>query len=245
MFVKCGTRDAFDIEAWALDRARHAGLRVPEVVAVGDDYLILRRIAGEELQAPERRPLEGLGEALRLLHENVFERFGWPDIPAFRSEGVLRGEEDTLSDHVCYELNWALEVVRDVLGADATQVLERALERCRPLLDWGPGRLLHGDLQVGHVLATDGAFSALIDWADVQVGDPAWEISVLGSWFPRAVGPVLDGYGSDAAFRQRFDEIFPFYRACRHAWGYRAGVEEGWDEDVRVPVLQRLVEQLR
>ncbi len=247
MFVKRGTRDAFDIEAWALDRAKLAGIPVPEVVAVGDDpfpYLILRRIGGEPLHAVERRPLEGLGEALHRLHENVVDGFGWPDVAAFRGEGVFRGEETSLFDHVSYEFNWALEVVRDVVDANAIRVLERAFERSAPLLVCDRGRLIHGDLQIGRVLTTDGAFSALIDWADVQAGDPAWEISVLGSWFPRAVGPVLDGYGADAAFRERFDEIFPFYRACRHVWGYRAGVEEGWDESVRLPVLRSLVEQL-
>jgi aminoglycoside phosphotransferase (APT) family kinase protein len=55
--------------------------------------------------------------------------------------------------------------------------------------------LVHGDLHVRHVLVADGAPSAVIDWGDVCIGDPAIDLSLYWS--------LLDG-GGRLAFRDAY-----------------------------------------
>jgi hypothetical protein len=59
--------------------------------------------------------------------------------------------------------------------------------------------LRHGDLGPGHVLATDGRVSGVIDWADLALGDPALDLA----W------PV---HGTPAAFA---DALVSTYGATR------------------------------
>jgi aminoglycoside phosphotransferase (APT) family kinase protein len=48
----------------------------------------------------------------------------------------------------------------------------------------GPGVWLHGDLQVGNLLAVDGRLSAVIDFGCVGVGDPACDVTAAWLYLP-------------------------------------------------------------
>ncbi len=55
----------------------------------------------------------------------------------------------------------------------------------------------------------------MIDWGDVEPGDPAADFAALLAWGGRAlVDPALDAYGADAALRARVPH---------HAIAYAAG----------------------
>lgn len=60
---------------------------------------------------------------------------------------------------------------------------------------------IHGDLHPGNLLVADGALTALIDFGDVTVGDPAYDLA--SSWM------LFDAAGREAfrrATKERYDE---------------------------------------
>lgn len=239
-FVKIGTRDNFPIEAKALELAASVGIPVPEVVATGEGFLISRAVSGvpvadESLGIELRRKALGqAGHHLRALHGITAPGFGRP------AGDTFRGRRVTWIEHIEEQLDWSVPLLRDVVDVD---VVLREFERLRVrIADVAQGSVLHGDFSFWHALVDPGSgnVTALIDWADAQVGDPLWDTIVFGSWEPRLIGPLLAGYEPDEAFRERLDALFDFYRAFRHMWGYRAGLEDGWDESLRLPILRSL-----
>ncbi|WP_243725480.1 aminoglycoside phosphotransferase family protein [Actinomadura rubrisoli] len=81
----------------------------------------------------------------------------------------------------------ALEGVLD--GAAVTAVWEAALDA--PAWD-GPAVWIHGDLDTGNLLASDGRLSAVIDFGTLAVGDPA--VDLLAAWTLLPAGTARDAY---------------------------------------------------
>ncbi|GAA1429832.1 hypothetical protein GCM10009616_12830 [Microlunatus lacustris] len=52
--------------------------------------------------------------------------------------------------------------------------------------------LCHGDVHAGNVIALQGAFSGLVDFAGTGWLDAGWDFAAVPAG---AVGPLLDGYG--------------------------------------------------
>ena len=79
---------------------------------------------------------------------------------------------------------------------DAPAVLA-AWDRALAAPEWDePAAWLHGDLHPGNLLGADGRFTAVIDWSDLAVGDPA--IDTLPAW------TIFEGK-SRAAYRDELD----------------------------------------
>lgn len=55
--------------------------------------------------------------------------------------------------------------------------------------------LTHRDLQAVHVLLDGGAVSAVLDWGDVGVGDPLYDVAVVTSRHKDRLPQFLAGYG--------------------------------------------------
>jgi aminoglycoside phosphotransferase (APT) family kinase protein len=246
-FVKQGTpQDNFVIEAAAHEVARSAGVPVPPVAAITTDYLILGAIPGvpvhdDRLTIDHRRAaLTEAGAHLRALHEIRRPGFGW-------ANEDLSGTRRTWIEHIESKFGSGLEFLDGVLGSEDIATLRDAFERRRgQIADVDAGSLLHGDLQVDHILVdpSSGVVTSIIDWGAVSVGDPVWDIAVLSSWAPQVINRLLAGYEPDEAFRSRLDALLQMYRACRHAWEYRAGVEDGFDESGRIPILREIIVEL-
>jgi aminoglycoside phosphotransferase (APT) family kinase protein len=237
-FVKIGSRDNFELERNAHELAASVGVPVPEVVAVGDGFLISRAVGGVLLsEAVDRPAIEEAGRYLHAIHDVARTGFGWPD------GSEIRGSYGTWGDHVAAELEWSIEVIRDLVDID---VVLRAFERRREDIDAiAVGRFLHGDLSAWNILVDPsiGVITSVIDWADAMVGDPVWDIAVFTSWMPDVTDALLVGYAPES--RERFDSLLGFYRTLRHMWGYRAGIEDGWEESLRIPILHKLIDELR
>ncbi len=261
-FVKCGRRDAFDLEAWACREARTLGVPAPEVVAIEaepDDfpvpYLILRELPGIPLldqRVPREIRASGLrdaGQLLRKIHDLRLPGYGWADSDRFRSTASVEGREESWLEEVARGFHWGLEYIDEhrVLESRDVDVLRSGFANAQPFLtDFADGRFLHGDLQVNHILVdpAHGAVTGVLDWGDLQVGDPVWEIAILGAWVPSVVPLFLEGYEPDGNIRRRIEALLPFYRAYRHVWGYRLGESMGWDESVRLPLLREVVSEI-
>jgi aminoglycoside phosphotransferase (APT) family kinase protein len=65
-----------------------------------------------------------------------------------------------------------------VVSAAFARRIDATLERFARAVEYDePGVLLHGDLKPPHVFAEDGRFVGLIDWGDVAVGDPRYDLA--------------------------------------------------------------------
>lgn len=111
-----------------------------------------------------------LGERVRRVHETPIQPgLGWP-------------AADAWPRFVAARLAEAPAALRARAGLPERVVAEA--EALLPAMDWfaNAPRLLHADLTEDHALVTraDGwRLSGLIDWADAEMGDPAYEWVVL------------------------------------------------------------------
>jgi aminoglycoside phosphotransferase (APT) family kinase protein len=170
-------------EALVVPHARALGVRTPEVIEFVDDvrapYLVQRRAHGAG--APDGEPGDAayreLGRELALLH-------------AAGVPGPLRDRvpADTAGDPRPGIAR--LAAAGHLSPALADWLTGWLAELARPPL---PPVLIHGDIAAGNLLLDPrtGGLSALLDWGDAAVADPAAEFAKVP---PRSVPRVLEGY---------------------------------------------------
>ena len=75
------------------------------------------------------------------------------------------------------------------------------------------GRLLHGDLQSGHIFHRPGkGYQAMIDFGAAQAGDPRWDLARVLLWDgDAALDALLAGYGDDLLTQDDRDFLLPLY----------------------------------
>ena len=99
--------------------------------------------------------------------------------------------------------------------------------------------LIHGDIAPPHVLVgDDGDLAGVIDWGDLEVGDPAGDFAWILGARPQAGERALSAYGGepDAGFRVRADAAFKLMPWSDVDYGLRIGDDE---------ILQRGLDGLR
>ncbi len=199
----------FAAETWAMDRARAAGLPVPEVRTVEEidteqgprSTMIItespgRQLAGllPSLTASQRRTvLTNLGQALAILHSVVTPGVGrpdaagnWPDLDVARAEFIAErtGQRPQL---VSAGLTSA-EVDR-VIGVIGTSPDTPAASD--PVL-------CHGDLHAAHVFVDEGlAVCGIIDWGLWHGGSAIGELATMMMGYdPGDFESILAGHGT-------------------------------------------------
>ncbi len=209
------------VEAWAYEACRRRGVRTPEVVAVSDEpeCIIVEALPGRTLWSEERRRGDdravwhGAGEDLRAIHEIRLAGFG-PLVAT--GVGEPRGEADAWCPFVRYAREEGIGYLARTgyIGSAAARCLERRYDDAAPELNrCDDGRLLHGDLEGGHVFGTAaGTYGGLIDFGLAQAGDPRWDLARVVLWDgPDALDALLDGYGRHTVTRDDRDTVFPLY----------------------------------
>jgi len=169
--------DAWAIEADGLDGLRVAGgPDVPEVIAFGDDFLVIEDFGHDIPETDEF--WSAFGRRLATLHGVTGERFGW------HRENLLGL---VTQDNSWNDDGWdffgqqrlvrylALENVERALSPQDRADLERVAGRLTELVPPQPPSLVHGDLWRSNVLATAADRPALCDpavayaWAELDV----------------------------------------------------------------------------
>ncbi len=196
------------IEQWVLNHIGHgvqkAGVRVPSPSPLKDarGRVIGSRypfISGEPLRAAvldgldastSNRIAEHLGSFLTILHD--------ADVSAFQTQGV-----PALQTESCWQQDWRemQDRVLPLLDCDEQRVV---LARFEDFFDQAlsgtlPRALLHGDLTHAHILYDPCVTEAIgiIDFGDVQIGDPAYDFAGLyWDYGPAFVRNVLDHYAA-------------------------------------------------
>ena len=87
------------------------------------------------------------------------------------------------------------------------------------------GRLLHGDLQSGHILDHPAkGYLGLIDFGQAQSGDPRWDLARVLLWDGEAgLDALLEGYGRDVLTPDDREFLLPLYLfafVVHHAVGH-------------------------
>jgi aminoglycoside phosphotransferase (APT) family kinase protein len=110
-----------------------------------------------------------------------------------------------------------LKRVLPLLPAMESDVLSNQVRRFMAELDLGfPPSVIHRDIGPEHILLSDaGDLVAIIDWAEVMIGDPAIDFSWLIDRWPAQAEQALSRYGpQDDAFRKRakmYAQLGPWY----------------------------------
>jgi len=167
----------FECEAAGLKALREAGMRTPDVLAVGEDFLLLEDLGPQTNRTPDWAVL---GRAVAKQHQHTNERFGLaydnylgplPQINTWTDDGheffgqyrVLR----YLSEPLCEQ----------ALTSQDRQDLENLVKRLPELVPVQPPSLLHGDLWHTNMLVDAEGAPAVIDPA-VYYGWPEAELSM-------------------------------------------------------------------
>jgi aminoglycoside phosphotransferase (APT) family kinase protein len=170
-------------EAALLQLAGDAGVPVPSIVAAGDDFIVMSRLAGETIArrilredmygAARSRLTAQCGRALARLHTGI----------PVESVPALPEDADPLAS------------VRGLLDrfAEPHPALELGLRR---LQVWRPAPLgrvvLHGDFRLGNLMVDADGVVGVLDWELAHVGDPAEDLGWLcvRSWRFGGASPV-------------------------------------------------------
>ena len=124
----------------------------------------------------------------------------------------------------------------------------RHRRRRRSVPAWRLGRM--------HVFVepADGGLTGFIDWGDVQIGDPAWDLAVTACHFAspsegilrvhrsghtNLLPHLLEGYGTESSVSERFAVLGDFYLAYRQAWVATLGPGEGGVPNPSLTMLLR------
>ena len=219
--LKIGDGRELAAEAWACERVRAAGVAVPEIVAFEPSpvsltrpFLLMRRLPGAGLDSTPHHAFVEAGRQLRLVHSIRAEGYGFlADTDPV--DDAWSGPHATWNAFTDAAPNCLGELVdRHVISAGLAQRIGAALDRFASAVRFDkPGVLLHGDLKPPHVFAEDGSFVGLIDWGDVAVGDPRYDLARFSINAAGALTPLLEGYGMELN-----DELwltFAVYRVIR------------------------------
>jgi fructosamine-3-kinase len=181
-------RGMFEAEAAGLAWLRVGAVKVPQVIAIGDDYLAL-----EWLELGGRPDLEKLGRGLAMLH-----RAGAPSFGLDRSNYLATIVQDNTS-----EPDWPTFFVERRLRPIVPKALHAQLDRLGP--KFGPPEppaRVHGDLWWGNV-ASIGGEPVVIDPA-VYGGHREVDLAML-ELFGGLPDRMIDAY----------EEVFPLAEGWR------------------------------
>jgi aminoglycoside phosphotransferase len=208
------------LEAWAYAACAKQEIRVPRVLALSGhpEFVVIERLAGRPLSdgancdARQVRTIwSHAGADLRRMHEISLSGFG----PLVGGESEPHGLSSTWSPFVEYARAEGIPWLVDAGYLERT-VGDRLLNRfdtAVPLVRRLPvGRLLHGDLQSGHVFQNDGDYTGIIDFGAAQAGDPRWDLARVLLWDgDAALDALLDGYGDDVVTEEDRELLLPLY----------------------------------
>ncbi|MFD0902094.1 hypothetical protein [Actinomadura sediminis] len=170
-----------------------AGVRAPRLLDVGTCgdawWAVLERLPGAHADRPTPARQRELGHQLRLWHSRP------------PGDGLRLDDPGALG----VLLGWARTTLPDAYQA----IAERFDAACRGL----PMTAIHGDVAVCHNALFDGdVLTGLLDPGATESGPPmldlAWSLAVD---MPRGAdpGPLIDGYGSDAADQDALAALLP------------------------------------
>lgn len=230
------------VEAWAYEQCKKLGLRAPKVLATqaNPECIITGALPGRSLwklpaSADHATAWAEAGADLRALHDIRLAGFGPLDLdsPGRDPRGTARSWAPFLDDAIRRGLPYLAE--HDVIPrAAATTLVRRLSDVAVEVSGFSEARLLHGDLEGGHIYVDDHRYVGMIDFDQAQAGDPRWDLARVTLWDgEQALDWLLDGYGSDTVTQEERRGLLPVYLMASVVHHTVQAHEEGRDDAVR------------
>ncbi|MEO8393858.1 MAG: fructosamine kinase family protein, partial [Chloroflexota bacterium] len=194
--------DLYPCEAVSLRTLKAAGLRTPEVLVYGADFLLLNDLGSAPMSDVS---WEELGREMARLHQHSNEQFGFEQDNYL---GLLRQYNPWTDDGHEFFAKYRILRYLDVplcdqtLSAKDRHRLERLAARLPQLIPEQPASLLHGDLWYGNVLANPEGEAFVIDpavyygWAEAELSMVRQSGNVPQIFYDayNEVNPLADGW---------------------------------------------------
>lgn len=158
-------------------------LSIPSPIAMGipqDEYpwhwSVYRYLLGESASTAHITDLNQFAKTLATFL-NVFQKINTTNGPVAGLHSFYRGGLLSIYDA---ETRQAIGTLKDKIDQDiATEIWEEALKTTwQDLPVW-----VHGDLSSGNLLVQDGQLSAVIDFGQLAIGDPACDLAITWTFF--------------------------------------------------------------
>ena len=166
----------YDFEAYAYERLKSLGAKVPTVLSYSDDELVMNALAGEELDGKSElydntQLFSSIAKDLALCRRVTFEGFG----PAVASGSGFKGPYKTWRDylmHIYKQLDSS-----KVLNRQQKNTLEAYWNVVVPEIKLDKGMLVHGDFAMSAIFVNGSTYEGLIDFGDAFIGDPLMDLA--------------------------------------------------------------------
>lgn len=208
--------DSFIKEQWAQNKARAAGVPVPEILEVGiidQPFMISRVVGGEQATFhPQRWEIvKEMGRYAALIHTIETKGFGstfdWSNNRLSRNESW----EEFLENELKFEEKLETLARRKMIPAARIKKIRRILlsaagEKTKTVLN-------HGDMRLKNVMVDDqGRITAFLDWEHAMSNiAPVWEFSIsLHDFSIDEKQLFLKGYGLK---EKKIAELMPAVKA--------------------------------
>ena len=173
-------RKKLKVHAWASQQWLKRGIPVPKVLAIGDGYLIEKRIDGVDMAkadlsvSQQRDVMHQLGEYLQKMHQVKTTGFG-----EFVKDGV--GKEKTWKEVVDPIFSEQIIAIRKskLLSEKFIDQIKKIYNASTDVLDFNDPRLIHADLCPDNIMVEAGRLSGIIDLADAMSGDPMCDLATV------------------------------------------------------------------
>lgn len=210
--------NSFIKEQWAQNKARAAGVPVPEILEVGSHvinlpFMISRVVEGGEATFHEKRfeIVKEMGHFAALINEIKTEGFGSTFDWSSNQLSHNKTWQEFLESELCFEDRLKTLEKHKMLAPAQTKKLKKIL------LDCGKQKikpaLTHGDVRLKNVMVDEaGKIVAFLDWENCTSNfAPAWELSIaLHDLTIDEKQLFLEGYGLK---EKKIVELMPVAKA--------------------------------
>jgi fructosamine-3-kinase len=218
--------DLFHCEAEGLAALRTApgGPRVPNVLGVGEGWIVLEYV---ESAAPRKEFSALLAGQLASLHQRTATSFG------FESDNYLGStpqRNPPTADGFQFFADSRLRPLarlaadRRLIGNDDVHSIESVCHRLPELVPAQPASLLHGDLWAGNLMSGPQGEPVLIDpathygWAEAELG----MMHLFGGFEPQVFEEYAARRNLQPGWRERLD-LYNLYHLLNHVLLFGAG----------------------
>lgn len=196
------------VEAWALSRARQKGINTPRVLDYyrdnkGQEVLVLEKISGRHLSLQRSREnaecMCNVGSQMLLLDDATID-YGWIDPDSFT--GTTESWDLFISSYL-YRYGSRL-VQRGVIDK---VLLEEICRRGEDIdLEISSPSLVNRDLKPSNVIKDNDGKVWIIDWEDVILGDPLYDVAIFGAKYGHGFlwENLIRGFGLDVSTPKYF-----------------------------------------